>query len=144
MENSVAVKSEFQTSVSEVVSGLSNTGSMEEKALLYNAVNSTDEALRDQVGKVLNLKNFVVHKIEVTNEQTGEVTHPYRCVLIDENNVTYGATSQGIAQALQKLIAIMGMPENWEKPIPIKISKARGRKGYEFLTFSIVMGGASV
>lgn len=144
MENSVAVKSEFQTSVSEVVSGLSNTGSMEEKALLYNAVNSTDEALRDQVGKVLKLKNFVVHKIEVVNEQTGEVTHPYRCVLIDENNVTYGATSQGIAQALQKLIGIMGMPENWEKPIPIKISKARGRKGFEFLTFSIVMGGASV
>ena len=138
-QHELSVQEQFENAKQEVFTSIVDDGSIENRALVFNAMNDTDYALRDFVGKVIEITNFVAHKITLTDERTGEVSIATRCVFIDKDGKTYGTVSSGINQSMVKLFATVGFPSSWENPLPIKVMEKTGRKGFRFLTIGLAL-----
>ena len=92
------------------VCSIPDDGSRTAKVAIYNAVQNADEQLSEHVNEVLEIVDIVAHPIQLPDERTGEVISAIRTVLIDKNGKGYQAVSNGICQALSKVIAIIGQP----------------------------------
>lgn len=115
-QHEMSVAEEFGNAKQEVFTSLPDDGTIETKALVFNAMNDTDYALRDYVGKVIEITNFVAHKITLEDEKTGEITRATRCVFIDKDGKTYGTVSSGINQSMVKLFRYGRISRNLGKP----------------------------
>lgn len=138
-QHELSVQEQFENARQEVFTSIVDDGSIENRALIFNAMNDTDYALRDFVGKVIEITNFVAHKITLTDERTGEVSTATRCVFIDKDGKTYGTVSSGINQSMVKLFGTVGFPASWDNPLPIKVMEKTGRKGFRFLTIGLAL-----
>lgn len=82
---------------------------------------TTDSApLAENLGKVINLANIVVQVIDVTDENSGEISTVPRTILIDQDGTAYHAVSNGVFKSVENLLGIMGLPEQWGGPVPVK------------------------
>lgn len=102
----------------------------EDKKRLFNAMNNPDFRLADAVNTVIAVKDLYVEKVEMVNQETGEVKECPRVVLIDAEGKSYGCVSFGILGSLKKIMAIYGQP-TWEEPVTVKpvfINKANDRR----------------
>ena len=136
IDHAPTVQEQFAGCTEEVFTSLENND-FKSKSKVFNAMNDTDFRLRDCVGQTINLVDFVAHKVMLTKEKTGEVEPAIRCVLIDDKGQTYGTVSKGIQQSLTKLFGTVGVPKDWDKPMPIKVVEKSGRNGYRFLTIAL-------
>lgn len=110
---------------------------MEDKALLYNAMNNTEKRIKDCINEVIEVKDVFVEVVNCTNQETGVLSRCPRTVLIDVNGVGYQAVSLGIFSALKKLFSVFGEPKDWAAPLKIKIKQvSHGTRN--ILTFDIV------
>ena len=110
---------------------------MEDKALLYNAMNNTEKRIKDCINEVIEVKDVFVEVVNCTNQETGVLSRCPRTVLIDVNGVGYQAVSLGIFSALKKLFSVFGEPKDWTAPLKIKIKQvSHGTRN--ILTFDIV------
>ena len=94
-----------------------------EKKELFNALESCDALLNDCVGQEIDIKDIYVEEKQVMDDETGEIKTKYRTILFDENGQTYATGSYGIYNVLKKIVQIYGLPETWEKPLKVKVSK---------------------
>ena len=110
------------------------------RAILYNAVNDA-ESLFDHVNKctekgekcILSLSDIVVQTSEMTDSETGEVvTSPRVTLVTDKGPLT--TLSTGILSSLRTLVAIMGEPSEWEKPVRVEVRQRRSRSGNLFMS----------
>lgn len=108
---------------------IEDDGTRASKAKIFNAVNGSDEAIADHIGEVLEIVDIVAHPVELVDEETGEIVQALRTVLIDVNGKSYTAVSQGIASALSKVFAIVGMPSWKDEPVKMKIKQVKTRNG---------------
>ena len=105
-----------------------------EKLKLFKAINDTDMRLSDVVNTTIMLKDIYAEQVDFADEETGEITPGVRIVLVDENGTSYGCASQGVFNAINKLISIFGEP-TWETPIPVKVKEIKkGKKSLYTLT----------
>ena len=95
-----------------------------EKARLYRAMTNPDFKISDCINQVIRLIDVFVEWVEMTDNKTGEITTVPRCVLFDADGKTYAATSRGIANALERLSMVYGMP-HWDEPISVKIRQVQ-------------------
>lgn len=108
-----------------------------EKKELFNALESCDALLNDCVGQEIKLKDMYVEEKQVIDE-TGEIKTKYRIILFDENGQTYATGSYGIYNVLKKIVQIYGLPENWEKPLKVKVAKRPIGNGKQSLTLTLI------
>lgn len=94
--------------------------SFDEKAKVYNALNSPDKKLSEMINIVIEVKDIVAHEVQLVNEETGLVTNCLRTILVGADGTTYNAVSQGVANSLTRIFQIFGEPSTWEKPIKVK------------------------
>lgn len=94
----------------------------EDKARLFNIMNSPSERIADHINETIELKDIFMQTISTTNRSTGEVQKSIRIVLIDVNGKGYQAVSNGIYSAVKTLCMIYGQP-SWEEPIKIKFTQ---------------------
>lgn len=114
-----------------------NANTQKEKEQLFNIISSPTDRIANIINEIIELKDLYVETVELTNEETGEITFAPRTILIDKNGKSFECVSIGIFSALKKLFQIFGEPCIWEKPIKIKIKQIqRGTKS--ILTFSIL------
>ena len=109
----------------------------EEKKLITNAMNNPDGRLADFVNKEIAVKDLYVEKVEMANQETGELQTCPRIVLIDKDGRSYGCVSFGILGSLKKIMSVYGAP-TWEDPVtvmPVFINKGNDRR---ILTLQIV------
>ena len=100
----------------------------EEKAVLYKAMSNPDRKLGDCINQVIYAKDLFMETVEMTNQETGEITTCPRIVIIDKDNVSYQSVSFGIFNALKRVISVFGSP-TWEEPIALKVIQVtRGEK----------------
>jgi hypothetical protein len=92
----------------------------------------------ESLGKTINLKNYVVQPVELINEDTGEVNTAPRVILIDDNGTAYHATSTGLLSSLRNMNAVLGEPNVWPQPVPVKVVEQKGRNGFKFFTLKFV------
>ena len=109
-----------------------------EKKELFNALESCDALLNDCVGQEIEIKDIYVEEKQVMDDETGEIKTKYRTILFDENGQTYATGSYGIYNILKKIVQIYGLPESWEKPLKVKVSKRPIGNGKQSLTLVIM------
>ena len=121
------------------VCSIPDDGSRKAKVAIYNAVQNADEQLSDHVNEVLEIVDLVAHPVQLPDERTGEVFSAIRTVLIDKNGKGYQAVSNGICQALSKVIAIIGQP-HWDDPVKMKpvLRKSKNSSMNQYLTIELI------
>ena len=95
-----------------------------EKARLYRAMTTPDHKVADCINQVVRLTDVYVERVEVADQETGEVALVPRVVLFDADGKTYAATSRGIANSLERLFMVYGQP-HWTEAIPVKIQQVQ-------------------
>lgn len=112
---------------------------IEEKKMLFNAVNSTPEYLKDHVNEVIVINHIYAEQVNIVDENSGENIMIPRIVIIDNNGIGYGCASFGIFNSIKKLIGIMGAPTP-NNPYNVKIKQVniRNKANYSSLTFELV------
>ncbi|MED3244834.1 hypothetical protein P4374_34860 [Bacillus thuringiensis] len=104
---------------------------------MYNAINSSENALSDHTGEVLQITDMVAHAITLEDEQTKENVDALRVVLLDKDGKGYHAVSQGVVSSIQKIISIVG-PAPWtDEPLKIVPYEVKTRKGFKTLTLQL-------
>lgn len=109
---------------------------LEEKAKLFNLMNSPDYRISDCINKTIYVKDVYMEVVVCTNEETGEVSNAPRVVVIDKDGVSYQSVSFGILNSVKKLMTIFGTP-TWEEPIPIVVKQVSKGKN-KIYTFEVV------
>lgn len=110
----------------------------EEKKELFNALESCDALLNDCVGQEIEIQDIYVEEKQVVDETTGELKNKYRSILFDVTGQTYATGSYGIYNVLKKIVGIYGLPDSWEKPLKVKVTKRPIRNGKQSLTLTLI------
>ncbi|MEB9381012.1 hypothetical protein P4J09_23680 [Bacillus cereus] len=103
---------------------------------VYNAINSSENALADHRGEVLQITDMVAHAITLEDEVTKENVDALRVVLVAKDGKAYHAISQGVVSSIQKIISIVG-PAPWNEPLEIVPVEVKTRKGFKTLTLQL-------
>ena len=106
---------------------------VEDKKLVYNALESADVLLNDVVGETIKVKDYYCEEKQVLDEETGELKNKYRTILFDVDGKTYATGSYGIFNAVMRLTAIFGEP-SWEDGIAVTVTKQKTQDGKSKLT----------
>lgn len=78
-------------------------------------------AIADNLNKTIVLKDIVVQIVEMADEQTGELVEVPRTILIADDGVAYHAISKGVFRAVENILGILGSPDKWTAPVPVKV-----------------------
>lgn len=93
------------------------SGTLKEKAALYNAMSNPAHKVGDYINKMIRVKDVYVEIIDLEDEDTKETVQAPRIVLIDTDGDTYQAVSKGVFNSLTRLISTFGEP-TWEDGLP--------------------------
>lgn len=123
----------FNTENAEIgtVQHFIDTSTFEGKVKLYSALQNA-EKLSDHLNEPLHMVNAVAQSVQVTDEQTGEMTSTARVIIVTDDDKAYSATSPTLLAGLNTMFSIFGTPNTWEKPIAVKVVERRSRRGYKF------------
>lgn len=110
----------------------------EEKKELFNALESCDALLNDCVGQEIEIQDIYVEEKQVVDETSGELKNKYRSILFDVTGQTYATGSYGIYNVLKKIVGIYGLPDSWEKPLKVKVTKRPIGNGKQSLTLTLI------
>lgn len=124
---------------SNFICSIPDDGSRSAKVEIYNAIQNSSEQLSEHTNEILEIVDIVAHPIQLPDEKTGEVVNAIRTVLIDKNGTGYQAVSNGICQALSKIIAIIGQP-HWDEPVKMKpvLRKSKNSSMNQYLTIELI------
>lgn len=91
----------------------------DEEVILYNAMNNPEKRLSDCINMVISVKDVFCEIVQCKRED--QVENVPRVVLIDDKGVGYQCVSLGVFSALRKMFAIKGFPDNWPKPLKVRV-----------------------
>lgn len=100
----------------------------DEKKTLYNALNSSDEALGDHINETIMLTDVVLAHNEIVNEENGEISNVVRCILLDDKDITYGCVASGVYKSICNIHAIFGTL-HFTEPLPVTIRQVKVKRG---------------
>ena len=95
-----------------------------DKRKLYQAMTNPDYRIADCINQQIRLVDVFVEWVEMVDRNTGETSMVPRIVLFDADGHTYAAVSRGIANSLERLSMVYGMP-HWDEPITVKIRQVQ-------------------
>lgn len=114
-----------------------DTSTREGKIKLYSALQNA-EKLDEHLNEPLEMVNAVAQAVQVTDDQTGEVSNTVRVIIVTADNKAYAATSPTLAAGLNTMFGIFGTPNVWETPLTIKVIERRSRRGFRFFSIEPV------
>ena len=96
------------------------------------------EKLDEHLNEPLNMTNAVAQAVQVTDDQTGEISNTVRVIIVTDDNKAYAATSPTLAAGLNTMFGIFGTPNTWTEPLCIKVVERRSRRGFKFFSIEPV------
>lgn len=118
-----------------------DTSTREGKIKLYSALQNA-EKLDEHLNEPLLMSNAVAQAVQVTDDQTGEVSTTVRVIIVTSDGKAYAATSPTLAAGLNTMFGIFGTPNTWAEPLTIKVVERRSRRGFKFFSIEPVDGEA--
>jgi len=97
-------------------------------AKVYDALNNPTHAVADYINKTIPVQNVLIEIAEIMNEDTGEVTHAPRVVLIDKAGESYQAVSIGMFNAVKNAFRCFGNAP-WEPELMFDIKQKPVKNG---------------
>lgn len=101
------------------------------------AAMTTSVPVDEHLGEVINLRNFIIQPVELTDDN-GTINTAPRVILIDDDGTTFHGTSVGLLSALRNIVAVVGEPVGWDSFIPIQVVQEKTRKGFKVFTIKFV------
>lgn len=86
------------------------------KLIIMRCVGDCDHRVKDCINMELPITDVFAHRVELTNEQTGQVQTAPRCVLITYHGETVECVSEGVYRDLCMLMWLYGKPP-WKPPL---------------------------
>ena len=84
------------------------------------------------VGQIIEVRNWFIHEVEFTNEETGESVKTLRTVLVSPDGEAIAFVSQGVAGGIQQIHSEFGL-EPLDPPLRCRVeqrSTAKKRRVY--------------
>lgn len=123
-------------SLNEVGAGMFSTiqgGDRATKIQIGRAL-TTSVPVDEHLNKTINLDNFIIQPVELTDDKTGETNIAPRVTLIDADGTAYHGTSVGLVSSLKNILAVFGQRDAWGEPIPITVVQEKTNRGYRVFT----------
>jgi len=98
---------------------------MQGKVAVYQAL-ADSESIADHLEEPFKLKDIIFQGVEVTSQQTGEITPATRTILVAADGKRFSTVSDTIVSDLRTLTAIFGSPETWDEPLEVSVEERRG------------------
>ena len=128
----ISLLDQFKNPDSQFYCSIANDGKRETKKAIYNAIQNATDRIENNINKTIEIVNVIAHPVELTDENTGEIMTAVRTVLVTKDGKSYEAVSGGIANAISRIMSIMGSPDGgeWEKePVKALIVQKPTRNG---------------
>lgn len=114
----------------------------EESAVLFEAMNTPSNPVNQAINIPLKIVNVFCQYVTIDNTNKKDESEPDtvtlpRTVLITEDGNSYGCTSTGIYNSLEKLFAIYGSPNDWTAPMEMVVKQVAVKNG-SMLTLSLI------
>ena len=109
---------------------------IEAKKRVFVAVNDA-EPLSDHLGEILDVVDIVAHKVEVANEESGEIGEATRVVLLTSDDRALASVSVGIQVAVRNILAFLGAPSTWDGAVKLIPVERKGRRGYRYMSLML-------
>lgn len=113
--------------------------SFSDRVALLNKIGATDKLsdfISKHAGDVFNLENVAVQRVKMTDDVTGETTAAPMIFLIGSdsngNALTLSSVSKGIFNSVRQIVSILGDPNSWPQPLPVKPMSLETNKGRVF------------
>lgn len=97
-------------------------------AKIFNAMNNPTGKIADKINMSIEVENFMIEIVEVTSEETGEISEVPRVVFITPDGESYVATSFGMATVLRNMVATCGNAP-WKPAIKLAIRQRATKRG---------------
>jgi hypothetical protein len=81
----------------------------------------SSKPIADNLGKVIKLQNVIVQQVEMVDEKTGVLKGQPRVILIDDKGEAFHAISGVLFRDIQTTLGILGEPDTWPVPLPLKV-----------------------
>lgn len=101
------------------------------------ALGTADRLAKQCVGHELFIRDLLIHEVELTDDQTGEVFPAARLVLIEHNGNTISTTSDSLIGGFSHLLQLYGKGP-WSPTLCITIKAVKARKMGEYLQIASV------
>lgn len=85
-------------------------------------------------GEQINVVHWYMHRQEMVNDRTGEITNPIRVVLLDDKGDAWAWMSGGVVKSVQTMVEAMG-DGPYDPPLSILVKETITRKGMRIITF---------
>ena len=99
------------------------------QAKAYNACIAADHKFQESKGAVIDLADYYIEPIAVTDDVTGETEVRKHIVIFDADGTTYEGQSEGIFSSLNRLERTFKISERTE-PLPVKITEVKAKVGF--------------
>lgn len=113
------------------------------KIRMYNAVNSSENRLADNVGKEVRIRDVIVKKVSLADRTpSGGWTEEdasrdgFRTILIDDEDKAYTATSNGVYSSVMTMYSIFGTL-HFDEPLTVEVQQIKATRG-STLTLRII------
>lgn len=120
--------------------------SMEGKVRLYNAINNPDKRIADCINKVIKVRDCVIKAVKLSEERnnahnwkdetSGKDRDGFRVILIDEDGVSYNATSAGIYNSVSTIRSVFGQL-HFDEALTVEVNQVKTKNG-NTLTLKVV------
>lgn len=109
--------------------------SQESASEVFKVISSA-EPMADNIGKKINVVNYVAQIVDFFDEN-GAVNKGIRTILATKDGKAYSTMSQSVIKALQTYLSLAGEPSEWKEPATFTISEEKSRRGFKFITLTI-------
>lgn len=116
------------------------------KIKLYNAINNPDRRVADCINKEIRLRDVVIKAVKLSEERNradnwtdvgdSKERDGFRVILIDEDGLSYSATSAGIYNSVATIRSVFGML-HFETPLTVQVNQVKTKNG-NTLTLRVV------
>ncbi len=120
--------------------------SMEGKVRLYNAINNPDMRIADCINKTIKIRDCVIKAVKLSEERNnasnwtddtpGKERDGFRVILIDDNGVSYNATSAGIYNSVATIRSVFGKL-HFDEPLTVEVNQVKTKNG-NTLTLKVI------
>ena len=136
-ENNALVAFNTENTTLGTIQHFIDTSTRSGKIALYAALQNADK-LDEHLNETIHMTNAIAQAVQVTDDNTGEISNTVRVILVGDHGDAYAATSPTLASGLNTLFGIFGTPDTWTEPLDIKVVTRKSRRGFKFFSIEPV------
>ena len=99
---------------------------------------SDSSPISENLKKTIKVKDLIIQKVDMIDEESGELKAQPRVILVSEDGKAYHGISNPLYRDVKNILMLVGHPSTWEHALPIQIEQAgTGTRKYFTLKLAV-------